>query len=138
MFVRAAGLAVAPTGAAAPTRSCMTAKVAAATRPRRCNEQPSACLQSLEAIEIIRNPAVQIVLRRVTELGARARNSVDAGSGIGHAEVIQPGPDLDLGVRQMFADDARNIIERDAHAGADIVDAALGIFRGAGEINAVG
>src|SRR5215475_5365819 len=138
MFVRAAGLPLPRTSAAAPTRSCMTAKVAAAARPRHCNEQPSTCLQPLEAIEIIRNPAVQIVLRRVTELGARARNIVDAGSGIGHAEVIQPGPDLDLGVRQMFADDARDIVERDAHAGADIVDAALGIFRGAGEINAAG
>src|SRR5262245_39824169 len=103
-----------------------------------CNEQPSICLQPLEALEIIRNAALQIVLRRVTELVARARNIVDAGSGIGHAEEIQPGSDLDVGVRQILADDARDIVERDAYAGADIIDAALGILRRAGEINAVG
>src|SRR5262249_28551245 len=38
-----------PTGAAAPTRSCMTAKMVAADRPRRRNEQPSTYLQPLEA-----------------------------------------------------------------------------------------
>src|SRR5262249_14865560 len=94
--------------------------------PKRArSERPSTCLQPLETIEIIRNPAVQIVLRGVTELGARARNIVDAGSGIGHAEEIQPGSDLDVGARQMLTDDARDIVERDADTGADIVDAAL-------------
>src|SRR5499427_6590813 len=86
-------------------------------RPSNANG-PSICLQPLEALEIIRNAALQIVLRRVTELVARARNIVDAGSGIGHAEEIQPGSDLDVGVRQILADDARDI-ERDAYAGAD-------------------
>src|SRR2546426_10435708 len=104
--------------------------------PSSPSERPaSTYLQALKALEIIRNAPLQIVLRRVTELGARARNIVDAGSGIGHAEEIQPGPDLDVGVRQIFAQHARDIVERDAHAGADIVDAALGILRRAGEIN---
>src|SRR5262249_58242743 len=74
----------------------------------------STCLQALEALEIIRNPPLQIVLRSVTELGARTRNIVDAGSRIGHAEEIQPGSDLDVGARKMLADDARDVVERDA------------------------
>src|SRR5215470_5735228 len=98
----------------------------------------STCLQALEALEIIRNPPRQIVLRGVTKLGARTRNIVDARSGIGHAEEIQPGSDLDIGARKMLADDSRDVVERDADAGADIVDAALGIFRRAGEIDPMG
>jgi hypothetical protein len=35
----------------------------------------------------------------------------------------------------MLADDARDIVERDADAGADIVNAADGIFRRAGGIS---
>src|SRR6266403_1171190 len=99
--------------------------------PSSPSERPaSTYLQALKALEI--------VLRGVTELGARARNIVDAGSGIRHAEEIQPGSDFDVGARQMLADDARDIVERDADAGADIVNAAVGIFRRAGKINAAG
>ena len=100
----------------------------------RSERAASACLQALEAIEIIRNPPLQIVLRGITKLGARTRNIVDAGSGIGHAQEIQPGPDLDVGARKVLADDTRDVVERDAGAGTDIVDAAVGIFRRAGGI----
>src|SRR5262245_66577360 len=85
----------------------MTPKVVAADRPCHRNEQPSTCLQPLEALEIIRNPAVQVVLRRVTEFGARAQNLIDAESDRGHGEKIEPGPDLDNSVRQTVAARAR-------------------------------
>ena len=91
---------------------------------------------ALKTLEIIRNSPLQIVLRGVTKLGARTRNIVYAGSGIGHAEEIQPRSDLDVGARKMLADDARDVVERDADAGADIVDAAVGFFRRAGGIAA--
>src|SRR5258708_12191957 len=96
----------------------------------------STCLQAFEALEIIGNPSLQIVLRGVTELGARARNIVDAGSGIRHAEEIQPGSDFDVGARQMLADDARDIVERDPHAPAHILNPAVGLFRPPGTTDA--
>src|SRR5262249_58462752 len=91
----------------------------------------------LETIEIIRNAALQIVLRRIAELGAGARDVINVGGRIRHAEEVEPRPDLDVSIGQMLADHARDVDERDADASADIVDAALRGFRRASEINAV-
>src|SRR5215475_4708732 len=108
------------------------------TRDSAFDWQPSISLQPLEAVEIIRNSVLKVVLRGEAKLGACTRDVVDARCGIRHAEEIEPRSNLDFGVRQMFAHDARDVVERDADACADIVNAALRAFRHAGEINAVG
>ncbi len=81
-------------------------------------------------------PLFQIVFRLVAQLLARARDVVHAGRGIGKPVEVQPAADLHLRVRDVLPDDAFEVTQRHADAGADVVDTALHLVRDGSEINA--
>src|SRR5436190_22605221 len=62
--------------------------------------------EPLERCKIIRDAALQIVFRRVAELGASAGDVVDAGGRIGEAVEVQAAADLHLRIRNVLLDDA--------------------------------
>ncbi len=70
------------------------------------------------------------------EFVARPRHVVHAVRRIRHAEEVQPGADLDVGVRDVLAQDALEVPQRRADAGADVVDAALRVVGKSGQVDA--
>ena len=96
----------------------------------------AASFHLLQCREIVRDAAFQIEFRLVAQLVARARDVVDAGCRIGEAVEVQAAADLHLRIRDVLLDDALEVAQRDADAGADVVDAALHLVGNGGEIDA--
>src|SRR5437868_7608431 len=81
--------------------------------------------EPLERRKVIRDAALQIVFRRVTELRPGSGNVVDAGGRIRKAVKIQAAADLHLRVRDVLLDDAFEVAQGHARSGADVEDAAF-------------
>src|SRR5437868_4291614 len=90
----------------------------------------------LQRRQIIRDALVQVVFGSVAKLVPRAGNVIDAGRRIREAIEIQAAADVHLRVRDVLLDDALEVAQRHADAGAYVVDAALHLVGRGREIDA--
>ena len=68
-----------------------------------------ASAHAFSAREVVRDARLEVVFGLEAELVARPRHVVHAMRRIRHAEEVQPGADLDVGVRDVLAEDALEV-----------------------------